>query len=147
MSMVTPEGETAVEPAMLLSGEGNGVAGDQWVVDLPGTAASVSLLRHWVRSVVGSKDLELVASEYGTNALWHSASGQPGGRIRAELTVGPGGIRIAVRDDGPGPPGEGWDEESLDEHGRGLALVAAHVAEVGEYVTPEGRHVMWALIR
>jgi anti-sigma regulatory factor (Ser/Thr protein kinase) len=123
------------------------VAGDQWVVDLPGTAASVSLLRHWVRSVVGNRDLELVASEYGTNALWHSASGLPGGRIRVELTVGRDGVRIAVRDDGPHPSRRGWDAESLDEHGRGLALVAAHVERAGEYVTPEGAHVMWAVVR
>ncbi|GAA3943859.1 hypothetical protein GCM10023085_27310 [Actinomadura viridis] len=90
--------------------------------------------------------LELVASEYGTSALWHSASGLPGGRIRAELAVGGEGVRISVQDDGPDPSGEGWDADRLDEHGRGLVLVEACADRSGEYTTPEGRHVMWALL-
>jgi two-component sensor histidine kinase len=92
-------------------------------------------------------DLELVACEYGTNALWHSASGLPGGRIHVELDVGAGWIRISVQDDGPKPVFDEWDPDCLDEHGRGLMLVQAHVDECGEHVTPEGAHVAWALLR
>jgi anti-sigma regulatory factor (Ser/Thr protein kinase) len=118
-----------------------------WSVELPGTEAAVPVLRHWARALADVPGLELVASEYGTNALWHSASGLPGGRIRAELSVAAEGVWISVQDDGPRPEPEEWDAECLDEHGRGLILVQAHVDECGEHLTPEGKHVVWALLR
>lgn len=118
-----------------------------WGVDLPGTDEAVPVLRRWVRALVDVPGLELVASEYGTNALWHSASGLPGGRIRVELALGVSWVRLSVQDDGPKPVREEWNEECLDEHGRGLVLVQAHVDECGEFPTPEGKHVAWALIR
>ncbi|MFF5265117.1 ATP-binding protein [Actinomadura viridis] len=141
--------ETGEGLAELLAGEEKGDE-ERWLIELPGTAASVPVLRRWVRAVLGTAgvapSLELVASEYGTNALWHSASGLPGGRIRAELAVGREGVRISVQDDGPDPSSEVWDADRLDEHGRGLVLVEAYADRAGEYTTPEGRHVMWALL-
>ncbi|MBA9001572.1 ATP-binding protein [Thermomonospora cellulosilytica] len=121
-----------------------------WRVDLPGTAEAVSLLRGWVRLVLTDVPqhvdaFELIASEYGTNALWHTASGGPGGRIRVELGVTADRIRLAVHDDGAPTASSKWAPECPDDHGRGLMLVAALADEHGRHATPTG-HVAWAAI-
>ncbi|MFF0526359.1 ATP-binding protein [Actinomadura nitritigenes] len=88
---------------------------------------------------------ELIVSEYGTNALWHTASSRPGGRIRAELNISSRQTRLTVLDDGPSPA---RTDRSVDpaEHGRGLLLADAYADETGEYDCADG-HVTWALIR
>ncbi|WP_173097774.1 ATP-binding protein [Actinomadura verrucosospora] len=121
-----------------------------WSVDVPGVTNSVPLLRHWVRLLLAedpelSEAFELIVSEYGTNALWHTASSWPGGRIRAELSISSQRTRLTVLDDGPAPA---RTDRSADpaEHGRGLLLADAYADETGEYGCAGG-HATWALIR
>ena len=66
--------------------------------------------------------LELLASEVAANAVSHSRSGDPGGMFTVRATVYLGDYAwVEVIDQG-GPWAAGEDDE---EHGRGLAVVAA----------------------
>ncbi|SNT62809.1 Histidine kinase-like ATPase domain-containing protein [Actinomadura meyerae] len=119
-----------------------------WRIDVPGVTPAIPFLRRWVGLVLAdasvvSEAFELIVTEYGTNALWHSASGAPGGRIRAELSVSSRRTCLTVVDDGPGP---GIDQEADPaEHGRGLILAEAYADETGQYDGVDG-HAAWALI-
>lgn len=93
---------------------------------MPGVAGAVTLLRHWVQLLVHdapqlAEALALIVSEYGTNALWHSGSGAPGGRIRADLTLTFDQVRLTVLDDGPPTLPSDWAPDCPDDHGRGPA--------------------------
>jgi anti-sigma regulatory factor (Ser/Thr protein kinase) len=121
-----------------------------WRVDVPGVADSIPLLRRWVRVLlVEDGDLadafELIVSEYGTNALQHTASGAPGGRIRAELRLNSREAQLTVLDDGGAGRNHQSQEKGLAENGRGLLLADAFADEVGHDDTTEG-HASWALI-
>ncbi|MFD0857225.1 ATP-binding protein [Actinomadura adrarensis] len=123
--------------------------GRVWRVDVPGVTGAVPLLRCWVRLLLAedaelAEAVELIVSEYGTNALWHSASGAPGGRIGVELRVGCQQTRLTVVDDGP-VPARAAEEVDPAEHGRGLILAAAYAEETGQYDCADG-HAVWALI-
>lgn len=125
-------------------------AGDVWRMDVPGVGAAIPLLRRWVRLLLADEPelaeaFELIVSEYGTNALWHSASGSPGGRIRTELCVDAQRARLTVLDDGPWAVSGDSMPVDLDEHGRGLVLAGAYADEVGYHDTAGGR-AAWALI-
>ena len=50
-----------------------------------------------------SQDVALVASELATNALRHTRSGDPGGRVLVELITTHGQYLLRVTDDGPRP--------------------------------------------
>ncbi|WP_165950199.1 ATP-binding protein [Actinomadura sp. GC306] len=120
-----------------------------WRIDTPGVADAVPLLRRWVRLLLSAEPrlaeaFELIVSEYGTNAVWHSASGAPGGRIRVELLIGNRQTLLTVLDDGPVPV---RTDEEVDpaEHGRGLILADAHADETGQDDRADG-HAAWALI-
>ncbi|MFG1998376.1 ATP-binding protein [Spirillospora sp. NPDC048911] len=111
-------------------------------------AEAIPLLRRWVRLLLVdelAEAFELIVSEYSTNALWHTASSRPGGRIKAELSISRKQTRLTVLDDGPIParPDQSADPE---EHGRGLLLAYAYAGETGEYDCADG-HASWALIR
>ncbi|GAA2442586.1 hypothetical protein GCM10010191_68640 [Actinomadura vinacea] len=127
-------------------------AGDDrvWRVDVPGMNEAIPLVRHWVRLLLVDEPelaeaFELIVSEYGTNALWHSASGRPGGRIEVELCVGADQVQLVVRDDGPSALGSDRIPDDFDEHGRGLVLADAYADAVGHWDAPGG-HAAWALI-
>ncbi|QKW39952.1 ATP-binding protein [Actinomadura sp. NAK00032] len=135
-------------PADGASTEGN--RDDQlWLVDVPGVTNAVSLLRRWIRLLLTddtalTEAFELILSEYATNALWHSASGAPGGRIRAELCVSGRQTCLTVLDDGPAPSRIDQETDPV-EHGRGLILAEAYADETGHYDSVDG-HAAWALI-
>jgi anti-sigma regulatory factor (Ser/Thr protein kinase) len=121
-------------------------------VELPCTDLAVPLLRRWVRGLLAQAPevvhgIELIASEYATNALWHSASGSPGGRIRAELLLAADSARISLYDQGAlnERPSSGASDDP-DEHGRGLVLVHGHADQHGGSVLPDGRHLAWAVL-
>jgi anti-sigma regulatory factor (Ser/Thr protein kinase) len=80
-------------------------------------------------------ELVLLGSELATNAIMHSSSGEPGGTfaVRAELRHGDYAW-LEVEDQG----GD-WTarEDQDDEHGRGLAIVAA-IAGDGNWGTETG---------
>jgi two-component sensor histidine kinase len=66
--------------------------------------------------------LELLASELAANAVSHSRSGDPGGTFTVRATLYPGDYAWVEVIDRGGPWAAGKDDE---EHGRGLAVVAA----------------------
>jgi anti-sigma regulatory factor (Ser/Thr protein kinase) len=69
-----------------------------------------------------SDDLVLLASELATNAILHSQSGHPDRMFIVRVTLYPGDYAwAAVIDQG----GTWTADEVDDEHGRGLAVVAA----------------------
>jgi anti-sigma regulatory factor (Ser/Thr protein kinase) len=121
-----------------------------WTVEMPGVAGAVTLLRHWAQLPVAdvphlAEALALIVSEYGTNALWHSGSGAPGGRIKADLTLTPDQVRLSVLDDGPATVPNAWAPDCLGDHGRGLTLVSEYADDHGHDDTPDG-HAAWAVI-
>ena len=123
--------------------------GRLWRVDVPGVTDAVPLLRRWVRLLLAddaalTEACELIVSEYGTNALCHSASGAPGGRMRVELRISRQQTRLTVLDEGP-IPAHADDEADPAEHGRGLILADAYADETGQYDCADG-HAAWALI-
>jgi anti-sigma regulatory factor (Ser/Thr protein kinase) len=71
-------------------------------------------------------EFTLLASELVTNAIVHSRSGLPGGVLTVRAEVHPDDFAWLEVEDQGGP----WIErESDEEHGRGLALVAALAGE------------------
>jgi anti-sigma regulatory factor (Ser/Thr protein kinase) len=88
-------------------------------------------------------DFVLLASELSANAVVHSRSGLPGGVFTVRAEVRPGDYGWLEVEDQGGP----WVEKEPDEeHGRGLAMVAALAGEgnwtVDDGSTP-GTRVVW----
>lgn len=112
-----------------------------------GDVSSVSAARHFCSdqftesapegTSLGLDALELIASELVTNAVVAGAS-----EVRVELSRHATAIRIVVHDDAPGLP-EARQAELTDEHGRGLAFVAAFATRFGTEGTSGAKYV-WA---
>jgi len=126
--------------------------------DFGGEPGQVVRARRWVGRVVDLDDdrvypVLLVLSEFQTNAITHTASGLPGGRVRVDLTHLPGSLRLAVTDQGPLPGQTGTcprprgilPGEDIAEHGRGLALVQAVSRNWGYYRSCGAATTVWAL--
>jgi anti-sigma regulatory factor (Ser/Thr protein kinase) len=137
----------------------------------------VPVARLFVRAFLGShphaRDAELIASEYVTNAVRHTASGE-GGAVHVTVVAAPGGVRIEVTDHGsaagPAPgagpaagpgakhageyrgavppgatrPGGGVTGTWEDENGRGLLIVDSLAARWGHYGLGDGQVTAWA---
>ena len=96
---------------------------------LPGRPESARAAREFAAECLqgcpAADDAVLCVDELVVNAIQHSLSGLPGGTIEVRITATPGvWLRVEVQDAGPLPvpsPRAALD----DEHGRGLALVAA----------------------
>jgi two-component sensor histidine kinase len=91
-----------------------------------GTADQPHQVRADLEKVAGdfpvADELVLLASELATNAVLHSRSGRPGHWFTVRAVLYPGDCaRVEVADLGGAWAGAGRD----DEHGRGLAIVAA----------------------
>jgi anti-sigma regulatory factor (Ser/Thr protein kinase) len=118
---------------------------------LPGTPQSVSAARQIARELLGEEHpaietTMLLISELVTNALLHSRSGEPGGRVTVVLCTGPAGILIQVSDGGgPSEPRVSTVPADGAEHGYGLVLVDALADRWGSICSPEGR-VTWCRI-
>ena len=76
-------------------------------VCLPGDAKSVPIARHWARTLLtgtGHRCLDdtlLLLSEIVTNAVLHTRSGRPGGRLTVRIAeTDTGLVRLAVTDEG-----------------------------------------------
>ncbi|MGI5205814.1 ATP-binding protein [Spirillospora sp. CA-108201] len=120
-----------------------------WCIDASGREEAIPLVRRWVRLLLADQPelagaFELIVSEYGTNALWHSASGVPGGRIRVELLISSRRTLLTVVDDGPTSARKDKEVDPA-EHGRGLLLADAYADETGQADRADG-HAAWALI-
>jgi anti-sigma regulatory factor (Ser/Thr protein kinase) len=91
----------------------------------PGLPESVSAARSWVAGFfpvpAAAADAALMTSELVTNAILHSASGLPGGRVTVGIGTAGGSLRVDVIDQGEMPP----CMPTPRGLGQGLLLVAA----------------------
>jgi serine/threonine-protein kinase RsbW len=94
--------------------------------DYPGRIAEAKSVRADLSKIATgcpvADDLVLLVSELATNAILHSKSGHPGQAFTVRATLHPGEYAWAEVID----QGGAWSAgEQDDEHGRGLAIVAA----------------------
>lgn len=94
--------------------------------DYPGTADQLGQVRADLAKIAGdcpvADELVLLASELATNAVLHSRSGHPDRVFTVRMTLYLGDyVWVEVIDLG----GAWTADEHDDEHGRGLAIVAA----------------------
>ena len=113
---------------------------------LPGLPEYVSDARRFVARAMGddprADSAVLLTSELVTNALMHSRSRLPGGRIVVVAVSSSAGLLVSVTDDGSdsGPPvvcGRGGDE-----HGNGLLLVET-IADRWGYLRSDRHTTVW----
>jgi anti-sigma regulatory factor (Ser/Thr protein kinase) len=125
------------------------------IAEFPGVAESVRAARQMIRQAIGeapaAEAAALVVSELATNAIAYTRSGLPGGTFTASVTGAPGGgVVVSVTDQGPRAAGQAphvvTGGQPAQEHGRGLAIVAAVAAGWGTELTPAGR-VTWCVLR
>lgn len=110
-----------------------------------GEASQLVQVREWLAVLLPPgemcDDVISIATELGSNAVKHTASGR-GGSFAVELACSPFTVRVAVVDDGG--PGEPRVIDDLGaEHGRGLLLVRGLADQVGLCGDDSGR-VVWA---
>jgi hypothetical protein len=89
-------------------------------------------------------DVLCVATELGSNALEHTASGDPGGWFVVEVTWRQSTVQVAVTDCG-GPPEPTVISDPDAERGRGLLLVKGLSLRTGWVGDMRGR-LVWAQI-
>jgi anti-sigma regulatory factor (Ser/Thr protein kinase) len=119
--------------------------GTRWRRLFPGEARQFSLLRRWLESILpdcpSRDDVACVATELGTNAVRHTASGQ-GGRFVLEITWQESAVRVAVADGGAAGTPRVIDDPA-GEQGRGLLLVESLSIRFGVCGDHRGR-LVWA---
>jgi anti-sigma regulatory factor (Ser/Thr protein kinase) len=121
--------------------------GMRWRRVFPGQERELSSMRRWLAGLLPDgperDDVTSVATELGSNAIKHTASGR-GGWFAVEVTVygRPATVRLAVADSGS-PEGPAVVDEPLAEHGRGLMLVHGLSLRTGVSGDHRGR-VIWA---
>ena len=119
--------------------------GARWRRVFPGDQPQLAVLRRWLNSLLpdcdARGDVVCVATELGTNAVLHTATGR-GGWFAVEITWYGSVVRVAVAD--CGGPGEPHVLDYADgEHGRGLALVRGLAVRLGFLGDHHGR-LAWA---
>lgn len=131
-----------------------------WTVSIPGTPSMVPVARAFVRAFLGdhplARDAELVVSEYATNAIRHTASGEGGGVMHVTVAMTPRSVRIELTDHGRAMPGQAVSRPSApaarreaaddDESGRGLLIVDSLAARWGHYGVAGGQATAWAVL-
>lgn len=110
----------------------------------PGHERELSRLRRWLCSLLPDcperDEVLSVATELGSNALEHTASGDPGGSFAVQVAWHQCLVQVAVADGGG--PGEPRVIQDLDgERGRGLLLVHGLSARTGWTGDERGRVV------
>lgn len=117
----------------------------RWRRVFPGEERQLSLLRHWLSSLLpecpARDDVMCVATELATNAIRHTASGR-GGWFAVEITWHRPNVRVAVADCGA-PTGPQLIDDPAADHGRGLVLVRGLSERTGVVGDHRGR-LMWA---
>ncbi len=119
-----------------------------WARAFPGTPRHAGAARRFVAGLLDGSpfrdDAAVVLSELFTNAVLHTASGQPGGLVIVQVTRWRHGLRIAVTDQGASaepvvrdPAGTGEPAES----GRGLYLAARLAQRLDWHDDASGRTV------
>ena len=119
----------------------------RWRQVFSGEKRQLGLMRRWLAACLpecpARDDVVSVATELGSNAILHTASGR-GGWFAVELTWDQSTARVAVADHG-GPAEPHMIEDPDGEHGRGLLLVRGLSARTGVNGNEQGRTV-WAEI-
>lgn len=122
-----------------------------WLWEFPGETRSAGDARHRIADILPACDpldaLLLAVSELTANAIEHTRSGRPGGRLSVDLAWSAGTARVVVGDQGsaesPWVARYGADSARLTEYGRGLLLVDT-VSERWGIVGDERRRWVWA---
>lgn len=119
-------------------------------ITFPGNPEFVPQVRRWTISTLGGDipgvDLVvLVASELATNAIVHTASGEPGGKFTLHLATHADRWEVRVDDAGGPKHPEVTAAEVDDVGGRGLAVVSEVSKEWGVH-GGEGARSVWAQI-
>ena len=121
---------------------------NSWQRAFPGQESQLAVMRKWLAGLLPASpqrdDLAVVATELGTNAIRHTASGAGGGQFIVEVTWHSAGARVAVTDGGA-PAGPRIITDPLAEYGRGLRVVQGLSALMGVTGNCAGRQV-WAEI-
>ncbi len=108
-----------------------------------GEPSQLGQVRRWLASFLPAgpvcDDVVLIATELGSNAVRHSASGR-GGTFTVEVTCQPGTVRVSVSDGG-GPAGPRLITDPAGENGRGLLVVRGLAADTGMTGDHRGRTV------
>jgi hypothetical protein len=123
----------------------------RWRRLFPGHERELSQLRRWLKSLLpecpARDDVLSVATEFGSNALEHTASGRDGGWFAVEVTWHPSTVQVAVADCG-GPAEPRVISHPDGERGRGLLLVQGLSLRTGWTGDVRGRlvwaHIAWA---
>jgi serine/threonine-protein kinase RsbW len=95
------------------------------------------LLRATLADCPRADDLMLAVTEFSTNAIRHSASGQDGS-FTVPVRTEPGWARVEVTDEGPA-----LGNASVS-NGWGLAIVAGVTDQAAAVILPDGARTTWA---
>lgn len=114
---------------------------------VPGRPERVAEVRRLVRYVVGAASpiadtAALLVSELATNAVLHTASGQPGGSATVLITEIGGGVRVEVADEGSDQSAPVVLGDIYASEGHGLFLVQS-LADQWGYVRDETGTTVW----
>jgi serine/threonine-protein kinase RsbW len=119
----------------------------RWRRVFPGEERQLSLMRRWLESLLpdcpARDDALLIATELGTNALRHTASGRDGHFV-LEVTWQGSAVRVAVEDGGAAGAPQVIDDPA-GERGRGLLVVQGLSVRFGVHGDHLGRTV-WAVV-
>jgi len=142
MTATSGAGEQGTGP----SGEPSAlVPGMRWRRVFPGEERQLGVLRRWLESLLpdcpARGDVACVATELGTNAVRHTASGR-GGWFAVEVTWHRAAVRVAVADGGA-PGGPRVIDDPAADHGRGLLVVRGLSVRTGVCGDRRGR-LVWA---
>jgi hypothetical protein len=119
-----------------------------WLRVFPGEPCQLGAVRRWLMSLLpdgpARDDLTSIATELGSNAIRHTASGS-GGSFAVEVTWRLQMVRVAVADGGAvGEPL--LVDDPMGERGRGLLLVRGLAIRVGVCGDHRDR-LVWADVR
>jgi len=117
----------------------------RWRQVFAGEERQLRYLRRWLASLLppceARDDVVSIATELGSNAIRHTASGR-GGSFTVEITSSQHVVRVAVADGG-GPTGPRVIDDPAGEQGRGLLLVRGLSTRAGVVGDQRGR-LVWA---
>lgn len=114
--------------------------------ELAGTPESARAARDLVRRALGDRhpsthDAELIVSELVSNAISHSRSGQPGGKLTVAVEASAESQDVLIRVNDAGAAGQPTlrAPRRNSERGRGLRVVAALATDWGTETSGSGR--------
>jgi serine/threonine-protein kinase RsbW len=119
--------------------------GLRWRRAFGGEAQELAAVRRFLAAILpqcpARDDVMSVATELGSNAVRHTASGR-GGQFSVEITWHASLVRVAVRDGGA-PSGPHAAADPAGEDGRGLVIVGGLSLRYGVAGDERGR-LVWA---